>query len=87
MHPDQFVILNSPNKEVVEAGIREINYQTAFFNAMKLNNTAKIQIHVGGTYNDKITSSDRFIKNYNTLLSDEAKSRIVHSYLMRPGRE
>ena len=77
MHPDQFVILNSPNKEVVEAGIREINYQTAFFNAMKLNNTAKIQIHVGGTYNDKITSSDRFIKNYNTLLSDEARSRIV----------
>ena len=77
MHPDQFVILNSPNKEVVEAGIREINYQTAFFNAMKLNNTAKIQIHVGGTYNDKITSSDRFIKNYNTLLSYEARSRIV----------
>ena len=77
MHPDQFVILNSPNKEVVEAGIREINYQTAFLNAMKLNNTAKIQIHVGGTYNDKITSSDRFIKNYNTLLSDEARSRMV----------
>ncbi|MDF0680638.1 MAG: UV DNA damage repair endonuclease UvsE [Candidatus Nitrosocosmicus sp.] len=77
MHPDQFVILNSPNKEVVKAGLREINYQIAFLSAMNLDNTAKIQIHVGGTYNDKIASSDRFIKNYNTLLSDDVKSRLV----------
>jgi UV DNA damage endonuclease len=27
MHPDQFVILNSANMEVVKNGIREINYQ------------------------------------------------------------
>jgi len=77
MHPDQFVILNSPNKEVVKAGLREINYQIAFLNTMNLDNTAKIQIHVGGTYNDKIASSDRFIKNYNTLLTDAVKSRLV----------
>lgn len=44
---------------------------------MELDNSAKIQIHVGGTYNDKNSSSDRFIKNYNTFLSDEAKSRLV----------
>ena len=77
MHPDQFVVLNSFNKEVLKNGIREINYQTAFLNAMELDNTAKIQIHVGGTYNDKVSSLDRFIKNYNTLLSDEARSRLV----------
>lgn len=77
MHPDQFVILNSPNREVVINGIREINYQTAFLNAMELDNSAKIQIHVGGAYNDKVSSSDRFIKNYNTLLSDETRSRLV----------
>jgi UV DNA damage endonuclease len=77
MHPDQFVILNSPNNEVVEKGIREIKYQSALLNAMKLNNTAKIQIHVGGTYDDKISSLDRFIKNYNTLLSDEVRSRMA----------
>ncbi len=77
MHPDQFVILNSPNNEVVEKGIREINYQSALLNAMKLDNTAKIQIHVGGTYDDKISSSDRFIKNYNTLLSEEVRSRMA----------
>ena len=44
---------------------------------MELDNTAKIQIHVGGTYNDKVSSSDRFIENYNTLLSNEARSRLV----------
>ncbi len=77
MHPDQFVILNSPNNEVVKKGIREINYQIALLNAMKLDNTAKIQIHVGGTYDDKISSSGRFIENYNSLLSDEARSRLV----------
>lgn len=77
MHPDQFVVLNSPNKEVVKNGIREINYQTAFLDAMRLDNSAKIQIHVGGTYNDKISSLDRFIKNYNTLLPEETRSRVV----------
>ena len=77
MHPDQFVILNSPNNEVVEKAIREINYQSALLNAMKLNNTSKIQIHVGGTYDDKISSLGRFIKNYNTLLTDEARSRMA----------
>ncbi len=77
MHPDQFVVLNSPNKEVVKNGIREINYQIAFLDAMRLDNSAKIQIHVGGTYNDKISSLDRFIKNYNTLLSEETRSRVV----------
>ena len=44
---------------------------------MELDNTAKIQIHVGGTYDDKISSLDRFIKNYNTLLSDEVRSRMA----------
>ena len=43
---------------------------------MKLNNTGKIQIHVGGTYNENITSLDRFNKTCNTLLSDEAGSRV-----------
>ena len=69
MHPDQFVVLNSPNKEIVKNGIREINYQTSFLIALDLDNTANIQIHIGGAYNDKIASSDRFIKNYNILLS------------------
>ena len=77
MHPDQFVILNSPNMEIVKSGLREINYQTCFLKAMNLDNSAKIQIHVGGIYNDKISSSDRFIKNYNTLLTDDVKSRLV----------
>lgn len=77
MHPDQFVVLNSPNKEVVKNGIREINYQIAFLDAMRLDNSTKIQIHVGGTYNDKISSLDRFVKNYNTLLSEETRSRVV----------
>lgn len=77
MHPDQFVLLNSPNGEIVRNGITEINYQASFLNAMNLDTTAKIQIHVGGAYNDKITSLNRFIENYNTLLSDEARSRLV----------
>jgi UV DNA damage endonuclease len=77
MHPDQFVLLNSPNEEIVRNGIREINYQGSFLNAMNLDTTAKIQIHVGGAYNDKITSLNRFIENYNTLLSDDARSRLV----------
>ena len=45
MHPDQFVILNSPNNEVLEKGIREMNYQSVLLNVMKLDITPKIRIH------------------------------------------
>lgn len=76
MHPDQFIVLNSKKDEVVKRSIAELNYHSEVLNLMKLNKTAKIQLHIGGAYGNKQESLMRFIKNYKTLNS-EIKKRLV----------
>ena len=53
MHPGQYIILNSRNNKVVKKGINELIYNTSILDAMGLDKTAKVQIHVGGVYNNK----------------------------------
>lgn len=76
MHPDQFIVLNSPDKNVVQRSIKELLYHAQILDLMKLDCTAKIQLHIGGAYNDKITSIHRFIQRYNTL-DKKIKKRLV----------
>ena len=77
MHPDQFVILNSPYNKIVENSINELKYHSKVLDTMGLDNTAKVQIHVGGVYGNKLEARDRFIKTYNNtskLVSDDLDS-------------
>ncbi|MGV8162254.1 MAG: UV DNA damage repair endonuclease UvsE [Candidatus Nanoarchaeia archaeon] len=67
MHPDQFVLLNSEKKDVLENSIRELEYHVKVLDLMGLDDSAKIQIHVGGVYGVKEESIERFIKNYKKL--------------------
>jgi UV DNA damage endonuclease len=79
MHPDQFVILNSPNDTVLKNSINELRYHSKILDAMSLDTTAKVQIHVGGVYGNKIEAIDRFVKTYNnnSLIDDIIKRRLV----------
>ncbi len=79
MHPDQFVVLNSKNKEIVKKSIKEINYHCQVLDAMNLNQDAKVQIHIGGVYNDKQKSIQRFIKNYIKLKPNIKKRLVVEN--------
>jgi UV DNA damage endonuclease len=65
MHPDQFVVLNSPNNKVVENSINELKYHCKVLDAMGLDDTAKVQIHVGGVYGNKAEAINRFIRTFN----------------------
>ena len=76
MHPDQFVIINALKDNVVEASIRELEYHCTLLDEMELDGTAKIQIHLGGVYGDKVSAIDRFIERYNSL-GMSLKSRLV----------
>lgn len=76
MHPDQFTVLNSPKPEVVQNSIRELEYHCNFLDALQLDSTAKVQIHVGGVYGDKPQAISRFIKNYQKL-TIRIKKRLV----------
>lgn len=76
MHPDQFVILNSSNDKVTDNSINELKYHCNILDAMDLDQTAKVQIHVGGVYGDKPRAIKKFIECYFTL-SEAIKKRIA----------
>ena len=76
MHPDQFVILNSKNEKIIENSVRELQYHSKVLESMNLPHNAKIQIHIGGVYEDKRTSKERFIKTFMNL-EENLKKRII----------
>jgi len=76
MHPDQFIVLNSKDPNVVIRSIAELKYHAEVLDLMKLDKTAKIQLHVGGSYGNKKESLNRFADNYKKL-DEKIKNRLV----------
>lgn len=70
MHPDQFIILNAKDPDILDRSIRELAYHAEVLDLLNLNTTAKIQLHIGGIYGDRDASIARFIRRYLRL--DEA---------------
>lgn len=76
MHPDQFVVLNSPNQTTLKNSYAELAYQCAILDGMELDESAKLQIHGGGVYGDKAEAIKRFVESY-FLLPDNVRKRLV----------
>jgi UV DNA damage endonuclease len=72
-HPDQFVVLNSPRPDVVEASLRELEYQSevaAWVGADVVN------VHGGGAYGDKPKALGDLARNLGRL-SHGVRSRLT----------
>lgn len=76
MHPDQFIVLNTPREEVFRRSIAELAYHATVLDLLDLDKTAKIQLHIGGVYHEKSQSIKRFIRRYSALDSS-IKRRLV----------
>jgi UV DNA damage endonuclease len=63
MHPDQFVLINSPHEKVTQNSIRELQYHCDTLDAMSLDQSAKIQVHVGGAYGEKLMQSTHLLED------------------------
>lgn len=72
-HPDQFVVLNSPNADTVKKSIADIEYQTEVAQWV---NADVINIHGGGAYGDKKKALYDFATNFYRL-STEARKRLT----------
>lgn len=72
-HPDQFVVLNSPRREVVESSIRELEYQAMVAEWIGAD---VINLHAGGAYGDKQKALAAFVGNLDRL-SARARTRLT----------
>jgi UV DNA damage endonuclease len=56
--------------------VADLIYHTELLDGMGLDDTNKIQIHVGGVYGDKSAAIDRFVHQWE-LLPERVKARLV----------
>lgn len=75
VHPDQFTILNSTNKEVVDNTFEILKYHYNILNTLDIKNKIII-LHLGSSVLGKDNSIKRFINNFNRL-SEEIKKCIA----------
>jgi UV DNA damage endonuclease len=76
MHPDQFTLINSPSEDIFRRSAAELAYHARVLDLLGLDNTARIQIHAGGVYNDKPAGIDRFCRRFEQL-PEAARRRLV----------
>jgi UV DNA damage endonuclease len=76
MHPDQFILINSPDEGIFERSLQELLYHSQVLDLMELDANAKIQIHVGGVYNAKAVSIRRFVDRFSEV-PDQVRKRLV----------
>jgi UV DNA damage endonuclease len=75
-HPSQFVVLNSPDPELVDKSIWDLSTQAEMLDLMELGPEAVMVIHVGGTYDDRATSLRRWVATWHGL-PEHVRRRLV----------
>jgi UV DNA damage endonuclease len=76
MHPGQYTVLNSPKKEVLQKSFADLEYHCKFLDALDVDYTNKLVLHVGGVYENKGFAIKRFVENFQRL-SPSAQRRLV----------
>jgi len=76
MHPDQFTLINAEKESIFQRSQAELLYHVKILEALRADNTAKIQIHVGGLYGNRTASIRRFIRRYHQL-DDRLRKHLV----------
>ncbi len=76
MHPGQYTVLNSRRPEVVSNAVSDLVYHAKFLDALGVNESNKLILHIGGVYGDKSKSAEVFKLNY-LKLPDNVKARLV----------
>ena len=72
-HPDQFVVLNSPDRAVVDRAVADLEYQAE---VAERTNADTINIHGGGVYGDKRAALKTLRRNLEGL-SSRSRSRLT----------
>ena len=71
------MIQGSPREVVVKNAVLDLEHHCSICDRMGLDQDAVMIIHMGGTFDDKAATIQRFKHNYITKLSDSVKARLV----------
>lgn len=63
-HPDHFVVLNSPDKEILKNSLKTLAMHEALLKGMNIDPEHRCVLHVGGGYHDKEKALELFIHNW-----------------------
>jgi UV DNA damage endonuclease len=63
-HPDHFVVLNTPNKEILANALKTLVMHKKLLLGMGINTEHRCVLHVGGGYEDKEKALEQFIHNW-----------------------
>ena len=75
-HPSQYVVLNSPDPELVRKSAWDLLSQAEMLDRMELGPEAVMVIHVGGTYGDRPASNARWVETWASL-PEPVRRRLV----------
>jgi len=72
-HPDQFIVLSSPDPDVVRRSVADLIYQAE---VARWVNADVLNIHAGGVYGDKSSAVKRLVNTVETL-PDPVRKRLT----------
>lgn len=68
-HPDHFVLLNSPDADILKTSIQTLRLHEKLLKGMGVDPQHRCVLHVGGGYNDKEQALEQFIHNWGFVPS------------------
>jgi UV DNA damage endonuclease len=85
-HPGHFTLINSPDEDIFQRSVSDLEYHADILDLMNLGTDAKIQIHVGGVYKNKYESMQRFMRRFLKLPFKVMRRLVIendeHSYTL-----
>ncbi|HNP73763.1 MAG TPA: UV DNA damage repair endonuclease UvsE [Kouleothrix sp.] len=75
-HPSQYILLNSPDDDLVNKSMRDLDAQARMLDAMGQGPEAVVVTHVGGVYGDLAAGRERWVRAY-ARLPEPARRRLV----------
>lgn len=75
-HPSQFIVLNSENEDLTRRSMLDLESQADILDRMECGPEARMVIHVGGAYGDRVSGCARWCQTWKRL-SEPVRRRLV----------
>ncbi len=72
-HPDHFVVLNSPNEDILKRSLQTLLYHYKLLKAMHIDPTHRCVLHIGGKKEGKVQGLEAFVENYSSIPTNLGK--------------